>query len=1623
MDAKGTKPAARFDRFEVVGTTPHRHEQEGIEWLRAALPTYGPFGGYALFSFQTDDGRRYEVDAIALTAHCLYVVEMKSWSGRVTGGDVRHLVTTSRTRGREVEAHPLPLLETKTKTFAARVRRVARGLGADVAAEMERLWFEPLVWLTHAESEADLGPHDAARAHLVLGRAEIGDALRQARFPGARGDLAHRTATDRTLKALRRVLRDPAFGLNSIDKPPTLLNGALDLADLVDEGDDYQDHWAKPRHEGLRCRVRSYLAPHSDRAFVEKLERRVRREFDVLRRLGDHPDILAVTGFDPAGPLGPAIVFREFGGKPLDAFLKERRGEGGRSDLTVDDKIALLRRVADALAFCHRGDVVHGALSPEAVLVQRAHGSIEVRLTRFALAAAGDPASDGTRLFTRLAGASAGVYEAPEVARGAAPTPASDLFSLAALAYFLFAEEPPAPTAADLARRLDHDGGLLVSAVRDDLFPEGKRDDLDAVLLCATSPDPIRRAQDFATPLDFVSRLEEALTAPDAIAEIPAAPAPAAPPEVDPLHAKKDDVLGGDLVVRGELGSGATARVYKVYHTEEGEIALKVPLSEAHDERIAQEAEVLRRLGRLAVDRVARGLGSRRIAGRTCLLVQLAGERTLADEIRSEGALSLDYARRWGDDLLTALRSLEEAGVQHRDIKPANIGLTSGAEKGKKRLLLFDFSLSFRPADELGIGTPAYKDPDLPVRGRWDDAADRWAAAITLHEMFTGVRPAPAPPAKGAPAVRLAPERFDADVRDGLVRFFERALSTSAADRFATADDMRDAFIEALHKVPEHEGRAAAEPSITPAHLAGLGRDAPVSGLPLSARQRNALDRMGIYTLDELAQISSNRLGAVRGVGAKTARSLVELAAVARAHLEISAAEAPPAFLRGFGGARRSVEEEADSGRLSRPLARRLVEAGLGDSAAVAAAPHAHVKNLVLRARKEGATESVKDVTAWLEALVDADKPPATLGAAVNALAPGRGGKGPAWLRRVRIYLGLAERDGFPRFGTMAELAKAEGVTRALISIDLGKAREQWIGATRALPLPTGEPASVPHGASVLARAFTAVAAALQSSAGVVPIARAAAAVLEAFPPEPDATPAEIQQGSEAIVRALTAVDASLLGGTDGTRLELRRVSRAAPGAAPAPAPSVTMAPQPAPSSGARRAPDVLVAWDRGGLDLAEALGKEADLLVSGDRVVAETEAAARLRDALSGRTDLDPDHVEQARALPDRALVALAAATARTARLSARGELYPAGLPMERAILWSAAAISSSEIALDELRRRVRARYPEGGPFPEDPVAIEQLAAALRLRFDAGRAALVPLERTFPGSGSTEVWSIRTPAVTAPAPEPASPAAGPVVASPEPPAQVPVAAPSAAAPVPLARKDRSEADIRGAAALRVFDEELARAGRDGGFRVLLWRGKPAEPGRPPERGAPDADHAARAVAARTGGRVFRMDALLIEAAEAVAAEKKLRGLDPAIEADRRGPADDRRWSLLRDLMRLSAARAAAQLSAAPCARVLTRLGLLARYDLLSTIAALAAAHRAPAPGAPRAATFVVLPVLGGEGPVVDVMPDIAASRGTFLVPVPGLLPHEILDVPAVWLDRQAERRTSSSPAFPAQRP
>ena len=96
---------------------------------------------------------------------------------------------------------------------------------------------------------------------------------------------------------------------------------------------------------------------------------------------------------------------------------------------------------------------------------------------------------------------------------------------------------------------------------------------------------------------------------------------------------------------------------------------------------------------------------------------------------------------------------------------------------------MFDFSLANTPADDIRAGTPQYRDPFLSLRKlpRWDAYAERFAAAMTLHEMATGQLPTwgdgQSDPALIDDEVSVDAELFDPAIREALTGFFRTALA------------------------------------------------------------------------------------------------------------------------------------------------------------------------------------------------------------------------------------------------------------------------------------------------------------------------------------------------------------------------------------------------------------------------------------------------------------------------------------------------------------------------------------------------------------------------------------------------------------------------------------------------------------------------------------------------------------------------------------------------------------------------------------------------------------------------------------------------------------------------------
>ncbi len=1224
-------------RVLLQGQSPHPWEQQAVAFIKSALPDTDPYLLWAMVDYQEPSGRIAQIDALVLGYHALYLVEIKSWPGTVSGNALDWV---------NVRPDGTRLLKPNPYHRAGEVARILAG-GLDRVwprdAKASRPYVEPLVFLAHEDVKVELP--EPVRANVVT-RATFARAITHGEIPVSGERVRAHAERHPINKPCRNATIDALRKLGLHESKAVLKLGDLQLKRAIEEGEGYQDWEAIHETIGLRRRVRLWLVPQSPTAERrEQLARAARTEAEALAALSEHRGVLRFLDYRAEGPTGgPAIVFDEQEElEPLEAFIR-RRG----ATLPFDHRIAILEQVASALGYCHRKGVIHRNLHPGSVLVrERPGGPPETRLYNFQLATQVD-GTTGTIHLSAYAPDRAALYRAPEVFENPslAKSTEADLFSLGALAYFVLTGRHPGTTLPEREKLLGKEGLSLAAAADalagDDAATAAQARSVEAVVRAATHPNPFERHYD--TVDAWAADLLSAATEPDR----PQTKA------VDPLEARPGDIIDGDLLVEGPLGEGSTARVLQVDRAGQS-YALKIALPGA-DERVAAEGDAI---DRARGERIVRLEQKRTIAGRTCLLLALAGE-TLADHLAKHGPPSLDYARRWGEDLLAGLVHLEEQGVLHRDVKPANCGITPTGAKKTRRLFLFDFSLAAVPRDAIAVGTPAYREPFLPARGRWDEAADRWSAAVTLHELLTGTRPRfgkdDGPAVATQDEATIASDLLDPSVRGRLTTFLRRALSRDVAKRFPSAEEMRTEWVAAFASAAEGAGDAKAA-QMSDAQLAALPPDGSVDLLPLGAAARNALDRGGVRTVRDLASIPRNQLR-IRGVGRDTAQEILALADRLRAIRPAEDVAAPVPFFPGFRGRDGRIDSVLG---LAEGAADALDAADLGRVHVVAATGADRVARIL--APFPGAADHLKAyLSAEHKAATDS---PATIEGFLDVLLPPpRTARGDAPKRHVRALFGLDRVEGAAA-DEPAAIAAAFDVTRQALYVSLARLRTQWKD----------------EHADQLRAAAEGVLAVLRSAGSVSSLDALARALPSALPHEPGQG-----EGEAAHLRAKALV---------------RIVAEAGP----------TLAPNAIAIAQARIGGTPWIGESQAHLDAARDLGGAASALACRDPLPSSDEVRHELVHEAAA-TPLS--------ALPADRLLALAAEASVDAALSARLEIYPRAMSPERALRLSSGALPA-EVTPEDVRRIVAARYREAGPIPDRP-PLDALMDDAGYAFDASR-------------------------------------------------------------------------------------------------------------------------------------------------------------------------------------------------------------------------------------------------------------------------------------------------------------
>lgn len=1331
-------------------------ERDALRFLKERLPDHEPYRVWANFEFLLD-GTIGEVDALVIAPKGVFLVEIKSWPGRLDGdaGTWRN-TRPGESRGRSMD-NPLLLTNRKAKRLKSLLARQRAFRG-------ERVPFvAPLVFLSDLELECHLDADARAGIHGLDQEDVPADAPRQrGGLTGIVKALTHLTGEEHQRLGSRRIdkpmAKRIAQALDEAGIRPSQQRrqvGDLELDDLLDEGPGYQDFaGSHPRFANAPRRVRIYgTADAAGKDERERATRAAQREFELLGPVS-HPGIVRALAFHEH-ELGPAIVFeREREEVRLDHYLEQSGGA-----LSVHDRLAIVRELAESVAYAHGRRLFHRALSPRCVLV-KSPGTPAQRCSiinwQTGSRASGDTLSTtiaGTRHVEQLIDEQASAYLAPEaLTHPDADAALLDVFSLGAIAFHVFTDRPPAPTLAGLLDVLQRDGALEVTSVLDGAGPN-----LTQLVREATAADSTQRLDSLEDFLVYLSAVEEEASGPEADRD--------SVEDVDLEQVTKGQRLG-EFEVQRRLGRGSTAIAFLVTDADEQRRVLKVAADPDRNDRIRDEGDVLTKLRDRTIIAV---FGEPvQVGAHAAIVLAHASEGTLSQHLRRDGRLLLETLDRWGADLLAAVSYLEQVGIPHRDIKPENLGIIEIGPRKQRQLVLMDFSLARAGAEQIHAGTPPYLDPFLgtPERPRWDLAADRFAAAVTLHEMATGTLPRWSQDDRDVNPRFASAEAFvdrDAlprEVAHELGDFLERALRRDARERFDTAEDMLRAWrrmFEALDQTTETEEQ---DPEASERERRRATLETPLTALGLSARATNALEREGAITVADLLSISAFEFRRLRGVGLITRNELV------------------------------SVQRELRA-RLGTP------------EPAPARAPKA-------------TTQAEPDVQ--------------QLDALVAQLVPKRTSRNANEVDALRLLLGLD--DAVAAAGDWAsqtEVAEQCEVTRARVGQIVIKARERW----RRLPAVTR-----------LREELVAHVGALGGVAGSRELDRLIAA--ERGGGEPDRLMVLAGAANRAAVETESAME--------DPRWTVRRTGQ-----------RVLVA-----VAGADAQERQLVA------DHTARLGSVADELADASTLPAAAEVADRLR-ALRA-----PPHL----ALSRERLVHAAAAASQHAAVSARLELYPVGLPAQRALtLGRAALLGTGELTPAEIRHRIGARFPEAAALPDRPALDEALrAAGIELVFDADLGRYVaPVREQLTGLTSFQSSLSRQS--------------------------------TASMTRPTAQQDPQAAEAHG------FETRLQAALSDGGMLTLMV--------------APGRLHDAAAELGRFGPTAVDVDELIIRHLHTAADDARVRwDLVLRVDADPAGTD----WSRLMTLVARAMPGVRQELTAAGGTILLRNAGLLARYGQLGVV-------------------------------------------------------------------------------------
>jgi len=179
--------------------------------------------------------------------------------------------------------------------------------------------------------------------------------------------------------------------------------------------------------------------------------------------------------------------------------------------------------------------------------------------------------------------------------------------------------------------------------------------------------------------------------------------------------------------------------------------------------------------------------------GRPYVVMDYCSNGSMSDHLVSVGRLTPAEVRTIGGKIAGALAEAHKRDIYHRNLKPANVLIDRHGEPALADFRLVTLATSngeFGPA--MPDGPRAYVAPEAFLPELMTEGADIYALGATLYSLLAGTEPRAVDPMAVA---------IDGDtVADlprvpwALMSVLRQAMSMDPRDRFANAEDMRDAL-------------------------------------------------------------------------------------------------------------------------------------------------------------------------------------------------------------------------------------------------------------------------------------------------------------------------------------------------------------------------------------------------------------------------------------------------------------------------------------------------------------------------------------------------------------------------------------------------------------------------------------------------------------------------------------------------------------------------------------------------------------------------------------------------------------------------------------------------------------